>query len=325
VQLFGDPTGSSGGGQVSVDPNGDTLLTWTDAPAGGKLVSFAAFRPAGGAFGQPLAASDGTGDAVALSGGISDAGDGIVGWLQSQGSAHAVHARGFDVTPPLLTSVSAPATAQAGVPTAFAAQASDLWGPVSFSWAFGDGTATGANPTHTFLAGGPHAVTVTATDSAGNATSRSGTVFVTAPSGGGTSARPALTKVGQTHPVFRVGAKPTAIASAKKRRAPIGTTFRFSLDRAATVTITITRSAVGRRTGKRCVKPTKRLAHNKRCRLVVRSGVLTRHGKAGANSVAFTGRVGRKPLKSGPYVATFVARAQGKSSAPKVLRFKIVR
>ena len=92
VLLFGDPAANTGGGQVSVDQAGDTLLTWTDAPTSGKLVSFAAFRPSGGAFGQSLPASDGTGDATGPSGGIDDAGDGIVGWLRSQGTAHTVHA-----------------------------------------------------------------------------------------------------------------------------------------------------------------------------------------------------------------------------------------
>jgi hypothetical protein len=86
----------------------------------------------------------------------------------------------------------------------------------------------------------------------------------------------------------------------------------------------ISRSNVGRRSGKRCVKPTKKLAHHKHCTLLMRSGTLTRHGKPAGNSVVFTGRVGRRALKPGSYVATFVARAGGKSSAPKVLRFKIV-
>ena len=325
MQLFGDPTANSGDDEVSVAATGDTLLTWTDAPTGGKLVSFAAFRPSGGGFGQSLPASDGTGDTTGLSAGIDDTGDGIVGWLQSQGTSHVVHARGFDVTPPQLTTVSAPATARAGTPTPFTAQASDLWGPVAFSWSFGDGTAIGASPSHTFLAAGPHAVTVTATDSAGNASSRSGTVFVTPAPGTGANSRPTLTNVRQSHSVFRVGSKPTAVAAAKTRRPPAGTTFRFSLDQAATVTITISRSTVGRRSGKRCVKPTKKLAHNRRCTLLIRSGVLIRHGKQAANSIAFSGRVGRRALKPGSYVATFVARAGGRSSAPKVLRFRIVR
>ncbi|HET7049467.1 MAG TPA: hypothetical protein VFI54_14485 [Solirubrobacteraceae bacterium] len=91
------------------------------------------------------------------------------------------------------------------------------------------------------------------------------------------------------------------------------------------MTITIGRSTAGRRSGKRCVKPTKRVAHNKRCTLIVKAGVLTRHGKPAGNRVAFSGRVGRKALKPGSYVATFVATTGGKPSAPKVLRFKIVR
>ena len=151
-------------------------------------------------------------------------------------------------------------------------------------------------------------MTVTATDSAGNASSRSGTVFVTAAPGGNANSRPTLMKVRQSHAVFRVGTKPTAIAAANKRP-PIGTTFRFSLDRAATVTITISRSEPGRRSGKRCVKPTGKLAHNKRCTRSVRAGVLTRHAKQASNSVAFSGRVGRRALKPGSYVATFVATA----------------
>lgn len=325
VQLLGDPAMDAFAGQVSVGPTGATLVTWTAAAASGNSVSFAAFRPAGGAFGPALAASDGSGNAASVSSGIDDAGDGIVGWLQGQGAPHTVHARGFDVTPPQLTSVSAPASALAGSPTPFAAQAFDLWGPVSFSWSFGDGTAVGANPAHTFLAAGPHDVTVTATDSAGNAASRSGTVFVIQPPGPGANSGPVLTRVSETHSRFRVGPKPTAIASAKKRRAPIGTTFRFSLDRAAIVTITISRSESGRRSGKRCVKPSKRLAHNKRCTRTVRTGALARRGSLGTNSIVFSGRLGRKALKPGSYVATFVARAGGTASRSKVLRFTVVR
>jgi hypothetical protein len=326
VQLLGDPNSNVGESHVSVGPIGQALLTWTAAPPLEKLVVFEAFSPAGGAFDQALEVSDGADHATSLSSAIDDAGDGVVGWLEAQGSTHAVHARGFDVTPPQLTTVSVSASAQVGVPAAVSAQAFDLWGPVTFSWNFGDGTATGADTSHSFLAAGPHTVTVTATDSAGNATSRSGTVVVgAAPGGGGTTLRPTLTKVSQTNRVFRVGARPTAIVSAKRRRVPIGTTFHFSLNQAATVKIAISQSMAGRRSGKRCVKPSKRLAHNKRCTRIVTKGVLTRHGQPGANSIAFSGRIGRRPLKPGLYRVTFVANAHGASSTPKVLRFKIVR
>jgi hypothetical protein len=325
VQPIGDPRASADGPQVSVGPTGQTLLSWTAAAPGAKSVSFVAFRPSGGAFGQPLPASDGTGDAASLSSGIADSGDGIVGWVQAQGTAHAAHARGFDVTPPTLSGVSMPPSATVGSPTPFAAQAFDVWGPVSLTWNFGDGATVGGNTSHAFLAAGPHVVTITAMDSAGNATSQNGTVLVTGLPGGGAISRPALTKVSETNSVFRVGVRPTAIASAKKGRAPIGTTFRFSLDRPADVTIAFSRSTVGRRSGGRCVKLTKRLAHAKPCTRVVKAGVLTRHGNPGINSVAFTGRLGRAPLQPGGYRATFIARAGNMSSLPSNLRFRVVR
>jgi hypothetical protein len=96
-------------------------------------------------------------------------------------------------------------------------------------------------------------------------------------------------------------------------------------NRAATVTVTISRSEPGRRSGKSCVKPTKKLAHKQRCTRSVRAGVLTRHGKPANNSVPFSGRIGRKALKAASYVATFVATAGSNSSSRKMLRFKIVR
>jgi hypothetical protein len=89
--------------------------------------------------------------------------------------------------------------------------------------------------------------------------------------------------------------------------------------------IRIDRASPGRRSGKRCVKPAKRLARHKRCTRFVGKGRLTRTGKAGANRVAFSGRLGRRALAPGSYRVTFVATAGGKTGPAKSLRFKIVR
>ena len=134
-----------------------------------------------------------------------------------------------------------------------------------------------------------------------------------------------LAHVSETNSVFRVGARRTAIVAARKRRAPIGTTFRFSLNEAAVVTITVKRSTVGRRSGKVCVKPTRKLAHKHRCTRIVTLGKLIRHARPGANRVAFTGRIGRRALPPGTYTATFGATADGKTGVNRVLRFVIVR
>ncbi len=94
----------------------------------------------------------------------------------------ATHVRSqvLDVNAPTLTA-TVPATGTAGAALDMSAAATDLWGPVSVTWAFGDGaTATGTSPSHTYAAAGTYDVRVTATDGSGNATSLTRTVTVAA-------------------------------------------------------------------------------------------------------------------------------------------------
>jgi hypothetical protein len=263
--------------------------------------------------------SDASGEVSASSADVSDQGDGVIAYLQGPTPGRVAHARGFDVTPPQPTGVSIPATADLGLPAPFAAGAFDIWGPVSFAWDFGDGTAAGGEtPTHLFTSTGQKAVTLTATDSAGNSAATGGVVDVL-------RSVPLLTDVSETNSVFRVGREPTPTSAGRRRRAPVGTSFRFSLDRPASVAIRIARALPGRRSGRRCVKPTRRLARKKRCTRFVRRGTLRRVSGPGANRVAFSGRIGRRALKPGKYRASFVATAFGASSKAKALRFRVVR
>ncbi len=80
----------------------------------------------------------------------------------------------FDRTPPTLTAVTFPATADPpGTPLAFSAQASDAWSPVTLGWTFGDGgTATGPAPARVRWPG-VFGAAVTAADAAGNSASSS--------------------------------------------------------------------------------------------------------------------------------------------------------
>jgi hypothetical protein len=89
-----------------------------------------------------------------------------------------------------------------------------------------------------------------------------------------------------------------------------GTRFRFTLKAPAKVTIVITRQVGGGRHGKRAVK----------------AGRLTRANLAnGRNSIAFSGRIGRRALKPGDYTASLRARnAKGKAK-PVAVRFTIVK
>jgi hypothetical protein len=106
--------------------------------------------------------------------------------------------------------------------------------------------------------------------------------------------------------VFAVGGAPTAtVASAKTRR---GTAFRYTLSEPARVTIAI--KAIKRRGKRRAPK----------------GGTLVRSSPAGATTVAFSGRIGRRALRPGRYRATFVAaEPSGLTSPARAITFRVVR
>ena len=126
---------------------------------------------------------------------------------------------------------------------------------------------------------------------------------------------------------FRVAKGRTAVSARRRRRKPVprGTTFRYTLSEPATVKIAIKRKLAGRRKGKRCVKPTRRLRRARRCTRLVAKGTLTRRSQLGANAVKFTGRVGRRKLAAGKYVAELRARdVAGNVSKTVELGFTVV-
>jgi CSLREA domain-containing protein len=136
---------------------------------------------------------------------------------------------------------------------------------------------------------------------------------------------PVLTRVSLSTSVFTVGSKRTPV-SARARRHKRGTTIRFTLSEPATVKIAIQRAAAGRRKGKRCVKPTRKLRKAKNCTRYNGVGTLTRTGKAGANKVAFSGRIGTRKLTTGTYRAVLGATdAAGNHSTTRTVKFRIVR
>jgi PKD repeat protein len=198
---------------------------------------------------------------------------------------------------------------------------------VTLSWSFGDGsTATGTSVSHAFTAAGSPTVIVTATDGVGNTAAKSGVVTVSQPRQRHPAA-PLLAAVSETHPEFRVGSAPTTLsvkAHKKHRRPPVGTTFLFTLNEDANVSIQIKHSAAGRLAAGKCVKPSKKLNGHKHCTRTVVVGTLVRAGKAGADRVPFSGRLGRAALKPGPYLVTITATAGRLTSTPRTLSFTIV-
>jgi hypothetical protein len=155
-------------------------------------------------------------------------------------------------------------------------------------------------------------------------------------SGGGTSGGgtghgpvPAISAARLTHNRFRVGARATAVTARrnKTRRAPIGTTIRFTLSAPARLVITFTHPAPGRQHGDRCVAPTRRLtrAHAKRCTRQLPAGKLTRASEPqGADAVPFSGRIGMRALQPGVYHATLQPFNATGASRPLTVRFTVV-
>ena len=144
------------------------------------------------------------------------------------------------------------------------------------------------------------------------------------PARGAGPAKPALSRVSLLHKRFRVGRAATARAAATKRRTakapPVGSAFRFTLNAAAQLSIALERAMPGRRVGRACRRPSARLRRRPRCDRFTNVATLMRSGvRAGAGSVAFSGRVGRRALKPGRYRARLrAANAAGASSVVTV-------
>ena len=145
---------------------------------------------------------------------------------------------------------------------------------------------------------GKNTLTVVARDGAGNSATASATV------GYVDNVNPAVRRFTADPNTFRVGAGRTPVAT----RAKAGTTFKFRLSEAAKVAIKISR-----------------VRHGKRKRLVAR-GTLRRTLGAGKRKVKFTGRIGKKKLAPGRYVATIRATDYARhKSKKKSVKLHVVR
>jgi hypothetical protein len=144
------------------------------------------------------------------------------------------------------------------------------------------------------------------------------------PPSGVTRQPPVIRSASMTHRRFRVGRGTTAAVA---RRVAIGTRFRFALSVRASVTISIARSAPGLRRGHSCVRPIPALRreHAKACVRRIASGTLTRASEPkGFDSIAFSGRIGRRALRSGRYTALIRANNSQGFSRPASLSFTVL-
>jgi alpha-tubulin suppressor-like RCC1 family protein len=243
----------------------------------------------------------------------------------------------------LAITTSALPVAQAG--SSYQAALTATGGTTPLAWSqTGLPSGLSIDPQTGVLAGTPPSagsseVTTTATDSYGNQTSHTYTLTINAAPppikapppprcGAGQTATPPgchtpplLTHVHQSHRDWRErSSRPS------KRDKPTGTTFSYTLNEPATVTLAFTQRHPGRRIlAHRCQTPTKTNHNKPRCTRTQTIATLTATGHVGPNHLSFKGRISRsKKLWPGTYTLVITAHAFGSTSRPRTLTFTIL-
>jgi hypothetical protein len=127
-----------------------------------------------------------------------------------------------------------------------------------------------------------------------------------------------LTAVGQSHRSWAERKRK------RKHKVAIGTSFKFTLNEAATVKLTFTTTLKGRKVSHKCVAQTSKNKHKPKCTTARAVGTMTVSGRAGKNTVAFAGKIGGHELAPGTDNVTITATS-GKSTSSKTLSFTIVK
>jgi virginiamycin B lyase len=119
-------------------------------------------------------------------------------------------------------------------------------------------------------------------------------------------------------------AAPKGASITKKSKGGTKVTYRVSAT--ASTRFTVESVQKGRKSGRKCVKPSPRNKKGKKCtRYVVARGSFKHAGKAGSNSFRFSGRVGGRRLSPGRYRLVAVATIGTRKSKVRRANFKIVR
>ena len=119
---------------------------------------------------------------------------------------------------------------------------------------------------------------------------------------------PIVSDLAESANTWRTGGTLAHITSRARPR--LGTTFSFSLNEQATVTLDFTHRLNGREVHGRCVAKRKRNAKHKHCQRTVTDGTIRFTGHSGINHVAFQGRISRT-TKLGPGRHTLIVTATG--------------
>ena len=279
---------------TAVFVQGSVVTAATRAP-GEQWAAGVPLSPAGDGF--PLEAE------VAM----DDAGQATVIWLRTEAPpGYVLETRSLDTQPPLGTGLSLPA-ATVGTPVTLSWPAVDAWSPIaSIAWSFGDGgIGSGPSVTRTFATVGSYAVSVTATDAAGYATTLTGTVVVS-PAPPVTPTTPTTTGTPVPTPILsgvKLTKKTIHVVGSDER--PRATKLKLSLNVDATVVVKLKRTA---KVDGKVAKAKQSLAM-----------------KSGQRAIRLTSKVGGKRLAPGTYRISVRATNTAGSSAAKTVKLKVVK
>jgi hypothetical protein len=135
---------------------------------------------------------------------------------------------------------------------------------------------------------------------------------------------PTVSNARESHRRWREGTRLAQFS--RKHGLPVGTTFSFTLNEQADVSLAFSQPGPGRSVNGKCVAATRQNRHKRACTRHVPVGGLAFTGHPGLNMVAFQGRVTPfKKLTLGSYTLTITATRGGQSSSPQTLNFTIAK
>jgi 6-phosphogluconolactonase len=142
------------------------------------------------------------------------------------------------------------------------------------------------------------------------------------------STAPVISSAHESAERWRGGNKLPSVNATRDQQPRVGTTFSFTLNERATVTLGFTKNTPGANIEHSCRAPAQHNRHPPRCTRTVAAGTLTFTGRRGRNKVHFDGRISTtKKLSPGPYriLITATDTSDKERSASGSLRFTILR
>jgi hypothetical protein len=316
--------------------DGSMVALWSGQDVGGHQTVSGARRAAGGSTFAALPHLPGTGNQNPA-GASDDQGNIATAWVNSGAGGLEDQATGLVVGAPTIANVTFPSTATQGTPVTYGATVTDRWVTAAGTWNFGDNTTGPLTGSKTYTGTGTFNPVLTATDPFGNTATVTRSIAVSAPppvpvTGGGVGGgaesgqlAPVASVSGlhESHRIWREGGHVATFAA--RHSSPVGTTFTFTLDQAATVTMSFTRPGTGRTVGSKCAAVNRRNRKHRKCTIV--AGTITHAAHAGVNTVTFQGRVSpARRLAPGSYTLVVTAiGANGQTSTPQTIKFTIVK